>query len=554
MAFPRSISSALSLLLLTLLHHPSPISASYAFYIGSAHTSSGGVLVGGTGEEVSSHWLQLFPAADHNTTNTTITVGVTPDAILPGHLLQIPQVPHTFRYLSMEYSDFEGFPAPLTNGGVNERSVAVRDVWAENRAELYAMTPDPQTGLQYSDLARRVLERAGSAREGVEIIADLVERYGYADYGGNSHLIADADEGWVVWEFAGGQKLWAAERLGPNDIRVLYPGYIEDFPLDYNSNSSSSSSSSKDYMGAPHLIDFAVEQGWWDPSSGDPFNIFQIYGVQGENYTARDGGFKYMSQAALEEAALAKAPVTEADLMALVRDPRIADDEAGYGQVVALRHDTADADLIRVWNAPTGSVAAPFVPWWLGVTSIPPEFGQHRYLTTGASGTFLNPDFQLQEAAAFAGRLYKRVLYYMCTAPDAYLPVVTDMLAGFEAQSRDDVDGWVEKAAGALLLGKEKGGREAARKLLTYYSGARAEADMRLGGVLVDALDGYVKLKGLWRSPTGDQINDAGEGAETVNCLVGFDPDQPPEKQNRSSSRRKRAGAADASWLKGFEL
>jgi len=107
-------------------------SASYGFYVGKALTHTGSVMVGGTGEEVSSHWLQVFPAQGH-AANATITVGVTQGASMPGQLINISQVPHTFRYLSMEYSDFEGFPAPLTNGGVNEKGVAVRDIWAQNR-------------------------------------------------------------------------------------------------------------------------------------------------------------------------------------------------------------------------------------------------------------------------------------------------------------------------------------------------------------------------------------------------------------------------------------
>lgn len=37
----------------------SPVAASYAFYVGKNLTADGSVLVGGTGEEVSSHWLQL---------------------------------------------------------------------------------------------------------------------------------------------------------------------------------------------------------------------------------------------------------------------------------------------------------------------------------------------------------------------------------------------------------------------------------------------------------------------------------------------------------------
>ncbi|PPJ57499.1 hypothetical protein CBER1_09923 [Cercospora berteroae] len=390
--------------LISLLSLINTATASYAFYVGKDLTADGSVMVGGTGEEVSSHWLEIFPAKDH-APNATITVGVTEDAVLPGELIQIPQVSHTFRYMSMEYSDFEGFPAPLTNGGLNEKGITVRD-------------------------------------------------YGYVDYGGNSHLIADADEGWVVWEFAGGQKLWAAERLGSDVVRVLYPGYIEDFPTDFQTNNS-------DYMGSPNLVSFAVEQGWWNESSSEPFNIFKVDGLQG-NYTARDGGFKYMSQAALEEATLAMVPLTETKLIERVRDYRISDDEAGYGQVVSLRHDV-DPNLLRIWNAPTSSVTAPFVPWWLGVNSVPPEYEQHRYLTTGASSSFLNPDFQLQEATHFAGRTFKQALYYTCSDPEAYLPIVQNVLHGLENSSRTDVELY-EKAAKLLI---DSGDREGGKALLT---------------------------------------------------------------------------------------
>ena len=496
----------------------SPATASYAFYVGKNLTASGAVLVGGTGEEVSSHWLQLFTAKEHPD-NATIRVGVTEDATIPGELIDIPQVNHTFRYLSMEYSDYEGFPAPLTNGGINEKGVAVRDVWATNRDELVEMTPTPQRGVQYSDLARIVMERASTAREGVEIIGDLIKKYGYATYGGNSHLIADKDEGWVVWEFAGGEGLWAAERLGPDEVRVSYPGYIQDFPVDF--------AESKDYMASGNIVSFAVDQGWWSEGSNQTFNIFEIYGVQGESYHARDGGFKYMSQAALENATMQMVPVTEADLMTRVRDPRISDDEAGYGQVVSI-YDIEDSDLLNLWTAATGSVAAPFVPWYLGVESIPPEFGEHRYLTDGASSSFLNTDFQLQEASLFAGRLFKRVLYYMCSAPKTLLPLVTNMMTSFENDSRTQVSGWVEKAAKALL---EADDRDAARQLLTHFSHTRARQALGLGKTMTDALDGYIKLSGRWRDPAGDSINDAGEGAETVNCLVGADPDRPASEQ-----------------------
>jgi len=108
----------------------------------------------------------------------------------------------------MNYSEYLGFPAPLTNGGLNEYGVAARDVWSPSRQDLAKMTPNPQHGPNYSDLSRIAMERAHTAREAVEIVGQLIDKYGYSTYGGNSHMFADSQEGWVLIDFAGGKGLW----------------------------------------------------------------------------------------------------------------------------------------------------------------------------------------------------------------------------------------------------------------------------------------------------------------------------------------------------------
>lgn len=493
-----------------------PALASYAFYVGKNLTETGGVLIGGTGEEVSSHWLEIVPSETH-AEGATVSVGVTEAASIPGRLIEIPQVSQTHRYLSMSYSDYEGFPAPLTNGGINAHSVAVRDVWAPNRADLVEMTPTPQEGLQYSDLARLVMERATTAREGVDLIGSLIAEHGYATYGGNTHLIADPDEGWIVWEFAGGQGLWVAERLGPDDVRVLYPGYIEEVPADYLEN--------PDFAGSDNLFSFAEAQGWIDAGAGS-LNVFEVYGSRGEGDTARTGGFKYVSQADVEGELSDLAPVSVTEMMAMTRDPRIADDEAGYGQVAELVAGV-DPDLVQIWVAPTGSVTAPFIPWWLGVQEVPLEYAQHRYLTKDAASSFLNPDYREQEATEFAGRTFKRLMYLTCTRPETYLPLVVEALDGFEAASMADLE-WVEGAATGLV---EAGEREIAQEVLTHYATTRAHEALELGNVTVDAVEAHLRLTGGLRRPEGDLINDQWQGGETVNCLAGADPDQPADEQ-----------------------
>src|SRR5262245_26407066 len=294
--------------------------ASYGIYVGKNLTVDGSVFLAGYGDEPSSHWLEIVPAREWPS-GATIRVGATAASNYPGELIEIRQVRSTAKYITMNYSYFAGFPGPITNGGLNQHLVAARDIWSPSREELRKMTPNPQRGLNYSNLARIVMERARTAREAVEIVGELVNRYGYATYGGNSHLFADADEGWVLIEFAGGKGLWVAQRLGPDEVRVSRPGYVGDIPLDFQKNPG--------YRGSSNLITFAVEQGWYDPKSGTPFNVNKVYG---------DGKMRHEAVVMMEER-LRKlgGKIRIEDVMAAVRTTEVTRDSAGYGQVAHLR-------------------------------------------------------------------------------------------------------------------------------------------------------------------------------------------------------------------------
>lgn len=449
---------------------------SIAIYVGRDLTADGSVLLGGFGHEPSSHWYEVTPAR-HFPEGTRIEVGVTEEARMPGRRMMIPQVTETARFLTTNYSEFAGFPPPLTNGGLNEYGLAARDVWAPSRQELRDMTPVPQTGLSYSDLSRMAMERAHSAREAVEIVADLIERYGYATYGGNSHLFADATEGWVLIDYAGGQGLWAAERLGPDEVRVLYPGHIGDFPVDFQAD--------PDHMASDNLVSFAVEHGWWDPDSGKPFNLHEVYGQPFPSDPSQEDPhnlFQYPPP--LERQVRDMAPVRVQDMMALVRDPRWSNDGAGYGQVAHLRADTP-GEMGVLWMSVTGAVASPFVPLRVGVDDVPPEYKQHRYMTKAADWAFLDPDYAPLEATRSAFRVHKRLLYHMCTHPEVFLDPVTATLEAFEARELDE-QAELERRATALYA---EGAADSARAVITAYSRDRLLAGLALGEALVDQVE-----------------------------------------------------------------
>jgi dipeptidase len=460
-----------------------PALASYGIYVGKNLTADGSVMLGGYGDEPSSHWLEIVPARDWPE-GATFKAGATSEANYPGELIDIPQVRHTAKYITMNYSAFAGFPAPLTNGGLNEHHLAARDIWSPSRQELREMTPRPQRGLNYSDLSRIVMERARTAREAVEIVGELVNKHGYATYGGNSHLFADREEGWVLIEFAGGQGLWVAQRLGPDDIRVSRPGYIGDVPADYMKH--------PDFRGSPNLISFAVEKGWYDPKSGQPFNANKIYG---------DGQMRHKAVEMMEERLKGKAgKITLVDLIAAVRTTEVTRDSAGYGQVAHLRK-TPHAELGVLWVAATTSVTAPFIPYHLGATDVPPEYKRHRYLTEGEAARFQDQDWQGIESTRYAMRVYKRLFYLTSEHQAEFLPEVTKALTAFEAGLIAEQE-TVERTALKLF---ESGEPELARKYLTYYSNTEAMKGLQLGEALAASIEARTKVQFGIRNPPSEQ-------------------------------------------------
>ena len=445
-------------------------------------------MIGGSGDEVSSHWLEIVPEKDHPA-GATIRVGVTEDANMPGKFIQIPQIGHTYRYLTMNYSEYLGFPPPLTNGGLNENNVAARDVWSPSRPELVEMTPKIQIGPQYSDLSRIAMERARTAREAVEIIGSLINEHGYSTYGGNSHMFADENEGWVVLDFSGGQGLWIAERLGPDDVRMSYPGYIHEIPLNFKKNDN--------YLGSDNFINFAIEQGWYDPNSGQPFDVTKIYGIDQERYP----------RSAMEQELRNAAPLDLRGMMDAVRDPRISQDSTGYGQVAQLKNN-GRSDMNLLWIAPTGSVTAPFIPYRIGLEKIAPQFGKHRYLTKGEAGAFLTEDWQIQEATEFAGRTFKRLMYYTCDHPEKFLPEVTEALTAFE--NRLIYEQPIVTATANTLYAD--GRVDLARRYLTEYSRQSGLAGLRLGQALLASIEARTKVIFGLRPPESN----------TMSLLTGF--------------------------------
>lgn len=491
------------------------LSKSVAYYVGKNLTADGSVLLGGFGHEPSSHWLEIVPRRRFPAGATT-TVGVTERAEFPGTLSEIPQARRTFKYITSNYSEFAGFPAPLTNGGLNEHGVAARDVYSPSADRLLALTPRPQTGPNYSDLSRIAMERARTARQAVKILGDLIDRYGYSTYGGNSHLFADADEGWVFIDYGGGQRLWAAERLGPDDVRALGPGYLDPFPLDFEQRP-------EQYRASANFVDFAVQRGWFDPGGAETFDPQAVYGSFDPATTPGPcclfGGDGIPPAKALErELREELAPVSLRDMLAWVRDPRWSHDRSGYGQVAQL-DDRRRPELRSLWVAVTGAVTTPYVPIYIGAGDVPPEYKQHRYMTSKSDDAFMSADAAGLEATAYSTHTFKRLMYATCDRPRAFLKPVTAELEAFERVELRERRRIERRARQLLAAGRSR----AARRFLTRYDARRLLDGLALGDDLVRAVVRRSRKRFGVRLPSGPRL--AGETArpesQDLSRMVG---------------------------------
>jgi dipeptidase len=115
---------------------------------------------------------------------------------------EIPQVAETYNVV----------------GNMNEHQLAIGESTWGGREELADTTG--QSVMDYGSLIYVTLERARNAREAIDVMTDLVEKYGYASEG-ESFTIADKNEVWVMEMIGKGAEkgaVWIAVRIPDNAI------------------------------------------------------------------------------------------------------------------------------------------------------------------------------------------------------------------------------------------------------------------------------------------------------------------------------------------------
>lgn len=164
------------------------------------------------------------------------------------YLGEIPEVEHTYS----------------TIGNMNEHALTIAESTWGGRPELEG------SGLvDYGSLIYITLQRAKTAREAIDVMTDLVNRYGYAS-SGESFSIADPDEVWIMEMIGKGKDapgaVWVARRV-PDGYISGHANHsrIHTFPLDDSST-----------LYSPDVIDFARSKGYFDGADED-FDFSRAY-------------------------------------------------------------------------------------------------------------------------------------------------------------------------------------------------------------------------------------------------------------------------------------
>ncbi|UCG52667.1 MAG: C69 family dipeptidase [Candidatus Latescibacterota bacterium] len=221
----------------------------------------------------------------HTCTNLIVTKGASSDGSVMitytcdgefhPHLRYTPAADHEPESF-VEIKDWSGkvrgkvHQVPHTNAVLylmNEHQLVIGETTFGGRKEL----ENPDGLLHYWWLMRLALERSKTAREAIEVMTDLVDQYGYRSTG-ESFSIADKHEAWLMEMIGPGPggkgAIWVARRI-PEGYVCAHANMsrIGEFPLDDPENC----------LYSDNVISFAIEKGYYDPDSGEPFSFRHAY-------------------------------------------------------------------------------------------------------------------------------------------------------------------------------------------------------------------------------------------------------------------------------------
>ncbi len=157
---------------------------------------------------------------------------------------------------------------------INEYQVAVGETTFDGRKELLKT----DGAIPYWTLMRLGLQRAKTAREFIKVVAELLDKYGYASTG-ESFSIADPKEVWYM-ELIGkgkGQKgaVWVALRV-PDGYVAAHANHSRIRNFKFQKKNRWNDPKAK-VFNSKDVVSFAIKKGYYDPKSGKKFSFSDAY-------------------------------------------------------------------------------------------------------------------------------------------------------------------------------------------------------------------------------------------------------------------------------------
>ena len=181
---------------------------------------------------------------------------------------EIPQAAETYGYFHV------GYPA------MNEHRVAIGETTIGQKEILKTM-PGGRALLAIEQLEVLALQRAKTAREAIQVIGELSQKYGFMPSCGTEGeclTITDPDEAWIFHVFSTGfgwtpesgrpGSVWAAQRV-PDDEVVVVPNIARIRFID--------PSDTKNFIVSENYMQHAIDNGLYDPDGGQPFDFQAAY-------------------------------------------------------------------------------------------------------------------------------------------------------------------------------------------------------------------------------------------------------------------------------------
>ncbi|MGN0170381.1 MAG: C69 family dipeptidase [Lachnospiraceae bacterium] len=253
------------------------------FYVGSENTTNGSAYFGRSEDfgPANPKIFEVREAADH----------ADGEMYTDAYGFSCPYPAHTLRFTVARDSLEKGEGGELGLGygevGMNEKGVAVSaTVSTYDNSKVEAVDPLSYTGLCEISITTMILQEATTAKEGVQIIARLVDKYGAGEC--NAFFIGDANEVWYMEIVSGHQ--YVARKM-PSDKASVVPNMMMTDQIDVTDSN---------IIASPELISTAKKGNFYyseTPENENSIHVAKSYstGYAGHSSYRAWQGINYLN-------------------------------------------------------------------------------------------------------------------------------------------------------------------------------------------------------------------------------------------------------------------